>query len=85
MSAANQEELKRAFAKIDKNGDGSITVDELKNYYLPMQEMLGINKEVALQELKGLMRRLDVDESGTITFDGTILFFSIGNFTSFSF
>ena len=70
MAAQSDEQLKKAFDRIDKSRDGIITVEELKNYYLPMQEMIGTNKEVALQELRGLLRRLDIDESGTITFDG---------------
>ena len=72
MSSQSEEQLKKAFDRIDKSGDGKISVDELKNYYLPMQEILGVNKEVALQELRGLLRRLDVDESGTVTFEGKI-------------
>lgn len=71
--ALNEEQLRREFNKIDKNGDGSITVEELENYYIPRIQMLGISPEVARQEIIGLVKRLDVDNSGTIDFEGLFL------------
>ena len=70
MSSLNEEQLRREFRRIDKDDDGSITIDELKKYYLPMQEMLGISPQVAEQEIIGLLKRLDADHSGTISFEG---------------
>lgn len=70
MASTTEEQLRREFRRIDKNDDGSITVEELKNYYIPMQEMLGMSPEVAKQEIIGLLKRLDVDNSGTISFEG---------------
>lgn len=72
MSSTSEEQLLREFRRIDKNGDGSITVEELKNYYIPMQEMLGMSAKVAEQEIIGLVKRLDVDNSGEISFEGNI-------------
>ena len=70
MSSVNEEQLRRDFRRIDKDDDGSVTIDELKKYYLPMQEMLGIAPQVAEQEIIGLLKRLDTDHSGTISFEG---------------
>jgi Ca2+-binding EF-hand superfamily protein len=70
MASLNDEQLKKEFGRIDKNKDGSITVEELKKYYLPMQEMLGIAPQLAEQEINGLVKRLDVDHDGTISFEG---------------
>ena len=70
MSSITEEQLRREFRRIDKNDDGSITIEELKSYYVPMQEMLGVSPEVAKQEIIGLLKRLDVDNSGTISFEG---------------
>lgn len=72
MSALSEEQLRKEFRRVDKDNDGSITVDELRKYYLPMQEMLGVKAEVAEQEIQGLLKRLDSDNSGTISFEGKI-------------
>ena len=70
MSSISEEQLRKEFARLDKDNDGSITVEELRKYYTPMQEMLGIHKDVAEEEIKGMLKRLDGDHSGTISFEG---------------
>lgn len=67
---AADEQLEKEFKRIDKNNDKSITITELKNYYLPMQEMLGIAPQLAEQEIQGLIKRLDTDHNGKISLDG---------------
>lgn len=67
---ATDEQLEKQFKQIDKDHDGSITIEELRKYYLPMQEMLGIAPQLAEQEIVGLMRRLDTDHGGTISLEG---------------
>ncbi|CAF0969716.1 unnamed protein product [Rotaria sp. Silwood1] len=69
MASLNEEQLRKEFRRMDKDGDGSITVDELRQYYKPMQEMLGISPQMVEQEINGLIKRLDVDDSGTISFE----------------
>ncbi|CAF0861533.1 unnamed protein product [Adineta ricciae] len=64
------------FKSINKDNDGSITIEELRKYYLPMQEMLGIRSEVAEQEIQGLVKRLDSDNNGSISFEEFKLFCS---------
>jgi Ca2+-binding EF-hand superfamily protein len=71
--ALSEEQLRKEFRRVDKNNDGSITVEELKKFYLPMQEMLGVKPEVAEKEIQGLLKRLDTDNSGTISFEGRYL------------
>ena len=70
MSSLTDEQLKKEFARVDKDNDGSITIEELRKYYLPMQEMLGMSPQLAEQEIRGLLKRLDADDSGTISFEG---------------
>ena len=70
MSSISEEQLRKEFRRMDKDNDGSVTVEELKKYYLPMQEMLGISPQMAEQEIQGLLKRLDTDNSGTISFEG---------------
>ncbi|CAF1165802.1 unnamed protein product [Rotaria magnacalcarata] len=74
MSSLSDEQLKKEFLRMDKDNDGSITIDELKNYYKPMQEMIGVSPQMAEQEIQGLIKRLDVDNSGTISFEEFKLF-----------
>ncbi|CAF2479423.1 unnamed protein product [Rotaria sp. Silwood2] len=69
MANLSDEQLQKEFRRLDKNDDKSITVAELKQYYVPMQEMLGVPQEIAEQEIQGFMKRLDVDHDGRITFD----------------
>ena len=72
MSSLNEEKLLKEFRRIDKDNDGSITIEELRKYYVPMQEMLGMTSQAAEYELQGLLKRLDTDNSGTISFEGKI-------------
>ncbi|CAF1260454.1 unnamed protein product [Rotaria sordida] len=74
MASLSEEQLRKEFRRMDKNGDGSITVEELRQYYKPMQEMLGVAPELVEQEIQGLIKRLDVDDSGTISFEEFKLF-----------
>ena len=64
------EQLRKEFDRVDKDKSGSITIQELRNYYIPMQEMLGVAPEIVEQEIRGLIKRLDTDNSGTISFEG---------------
>ena len=70
MTTHSDEQLRIEFDKLDKNKDNAITIDELRKYYVPMQEMLGISKQLAEEEIEGLIKRLDTDNDGKITFDG---------------
>ncbi|CAF2525271.1 unnamed protein product [Rotaria sp. Silwood2] len=69
MASLTEEQLRKEFRRMDKDGDGSITVDELRQYYKPIQEMIGTSPEIIEKEIQGLIKRLDVDDSGTISFE----------------
>ncbi|UJR35980.1 hypothetical protein I4U23_028721 [Adineta vaga] len=69
MAALSEEQLRKEFEKLDKSKDGTITVDELRTYYLPMQDMLGISPQLAELEIQGLLKKLDNDHDEKITFD----------------
>lgn len=74
MASLTEEQLRKEFRRVDKDNDGSITIEELRHYYKPMQEMLGISQEAAEQEIQGLIRRLDADDNGTISFEGRFIY-----------
>jgi Ca2+-binding EF-hand superfamily protein len=84
---ASDKELEKEFKRIDRNNDKSITFEELRKYYLPLQEMLGIAPQLAEQEIQGLIERLDTDNDGKISLEGKKFFFifSINNIFSFFF
>ena len=70
MATFTEEQLRKEFRRLDKDNDGSITTDELREYYKPMQEMLGLSSELVEQEIQGLIKCLDTDNDGTISFEG---------------
>lgn len=70
MANLTEEQVEKEFRRLDKDDSKFITFDELRAYYVPMQEMLGISKEIAEQEILGFMRRLDADFNGRISFEG---------------
>ena len=47
----------------------SIIIDELEQYYKPMQAMLSIAPEIAEREIQALIKRLGADNDGTISFE----------------
>jgi Ca2+-binding EF-hand superfamily protein len=70
MSAITEDKIQKEFRRLDKNDDKSITIEELRKYYLPIQEMFGVPPPVAEQEIQGLLQRLDSNNDGKISFDG---------------
>lgn len=58
--AQRLEEIKRTFALFDRDGDGSISADELG----AVLEAMGL--KVTPAELAAMVRTVDLDESGTI-------------------
>ena len=53
--------MKDIFKSLDKNGDGSLTLDELKQ---------GLTDFKNGQEILDLMQAADTDKSGTINYTG---------------
>ena len=60
------EELRATFALFDDNGDGEITAAELGS----VMRSLGLKPSDI--ELQDLMNEIDVDRSGTISFEGMV-------------
>jgi len=57
------EELREAFKIFDKDGDGTISVDEIKSI------MTSRNEKLSDEEIKKLMSKVDTDGSGLLEFD----------------
>ena len=70
MSTISEHQLQKEFQRLDKNDDKVITIEELRKYYLPIQEMHGVPLPVAEKEVQVLLQRLDSNNDGTISFDG---------------
>ena len=55
-----------AFELIDKNKDGQITLDELKNFFLSLKE------NFSDADLQDMINEADIEGNGSITFDGFV-------------
>ncbi|KAK3611439.1 hypothetical protein CHS0354_027164 [Potamilus streckersoni] len=62
-SVAQIEELKEAFRLFDKDGDGSITTDELGTV------MRNLGQFPSEEELKQMLKDIDIDGDGTFSFE----------------
>ncbi|CAO2595090.1 Calmodulin-like protein 5 [Lemmus lemmus] len=55
--------MRAVFSVFDKDGDGHITVDELK------QAMTQLGEEISQEELDGMIREADVDKDGKVDYN----------------
>ncbi len=62
----NIQVYKEAFELIDKNKDGQITLDELKNFFI------GLKENISNADLQDMINEADVEGNGTISFEGFI-------------
>ncbi|XP_062067424.1 calmodulin-like protein 3 [Lepus europaeus] len=62
LSPEQVAEFKQAFSRFDKNGDGTINIEELG----AVMQLLG--KKLSEEELKALIARVDKDGDGAISF-----------------
>ncbi len=72
MSKKEKEELSDIFMALDKNGDGSLTSEELLEGYTKLYG----NVERARAEVKYIMSNADIDNNGTIDYSGTAIMYN---------
>ena len=60
----NLQVYQEAFELLDKNKDGEITLDELKNFFN------GLGEKMTDADLQDMINEADVEGNGSITFDG---------------
>lgn len=67
----SDEELKIAFRVFDKNDQGDIPADELKNIfeYLSKEKLLGITQD----EIREMVKGWDTDGDGDVDYDGEFI------------
>ncbi|KAI7898096.1 uncharacterized protein BX663DRAFT_526204 [Cokeromyces recurvatus] len=63
MSKHEADDLKLCFGKFDKNGDGLISEDELK------EVMKGLGENLSNEEIKDMMKDADANQDGYIDFE----------------
>ena len=63
LSADQRVELTQAFKQFDIDGDGSITVDELRRV------LAALRVDVSEEEVARMMRAADLDGNGTVDLD----------------
>lgn len=66
-SEAMQQELKEAFRLYDREGNGYITTNTLKEI------LAALDDKLSSSDLDGIIAEIDTDGSGTVDFDGTYL------------
>ncbi|KDP43843.1 hypothetical protein JCGZ_20853 [Jatropha curcas] len=59
-----EEDMREAFNVFDRNGDGYITVDELRS----VLASLGLKQGKAVEDCKRMIMRVDVDGDGMVNF-----------------
>lgn len=60
-----EEDMKEAFNVFDQNGDGFITVDELKS----VMASLGLKQGRSAEDCKSMIMKVDVDGDGRVNFN----------------
>ncbi|XP_059630622.1 probable calcium-binding protein CML44 [Cornus florida] len=78
MSPLNSDDLHRIFKKLDRNGDGLVSLEEL-NWLL---ERIGIHVHTSLDELQALVGKTSLDITDFMVFYETIIKENIGESTS---
>ncbi|GMI92952.1 multicopy suppressors of snf4 deficiency in yeast 3 [Hibiscus trionum] len=63
-SKDEEEDMKEAFNVFDRNGDGYISVDELRS----VLESLGLKQGKAMEDCKRMITKVDVDGDGRVNF-----------------
>lgn len=64
---AMQQELKEAFRLYDREGNGYITTNTLKEI------LAALDDKLSNSDLDGIIAEIDADGSGTVDFDGTYM------------
>lgn len=66
---ALQKELKEAFRLYDKEGNGYIPTSSLREI------LAALDDQITPDQMDGMIAEIDTDGSGTVDFDGKIIFF----------
>lgn len=66
MSNKEKQKLRDIFMALDKDGDGTLTHEELVEGYTKLYG----SKERAIAEVTGLMSTVDIDNNGVISYTG---------------
>lgn len=64
------QDLKQLFIKIDKNGNGMLSLDEMIEQ-LTMFKQITNNQNIDKEYLTALFHQMDIDQSGQIDYSGT--------------
>ncbi|CAF1160894.1 unnamed protein product [Rotaria sordida] len=68
MSRLTDQQLEKEFKQMDKNNDKSVTIAELRSYYIPMKERFGVSSKAVEQDVQRYLKRVDTDRNGKISF-----------------
>ncbi|GMI64685.1 CALMODULIN LIKE 7, ROOT HAIR SPECIFIC 1 [Hibiscus trionum] len=77
-SEEEEEDMKKAFNVFDRNGDGYISVDELRS----VLESLGLKQGNAMEDCKRMITKVDVDVDGRVNFMEFKKMMKVGGFSA---
>ncbi len=80
-------DLRKIFLQLDKNGDGTLTLDELtEGIYFKVNLIVGLSKipDFNIKEIQAIMHNIDTDKSGRIDYTGKVSQTKGENFRVFS-
>ncbi|GFP79306.1 calmodulin-like protein 2 [Phtheirospermum japonicum] len=75
-----EDDIREALKVFDRNGDGFITVEELRS----VLSSLGLKQGRTLEDCKQMIVRVDVDGDGMVNFDEFRQMMKCGGFASLS-
>jgi len=70
------EYLKQLFVKIDKNGNGTLSLEEFTNAFSEFQSQIGITKKLTTEEIKKLFLAIDANQNGVIDYSEFVAIFA---------
>ncbi|KAL7551728.1 hypothetical protein ACHAWF_014927 [Thalassiosira exigua] len=69
VSVKDEDRIKEAFGRFDKDGNGEITAEELQNIFTLVGERDGEGKFLSLDQVKSIIRRFDDNEDGVLQYE----------------
>lgn len=69
VSSADEDKIKEAFARFDKDGNGEITAEELQDIFSLVGERDGEGQFLTLDQVKVIIRRFDDNNDGVLQYE----------------
>jgi calcium-dependent protein kinase len=68
--------LRNLFVKIDKNGNGTLSLEEFTNAFGEFQQKIGIKQKLSNEEIEKLFKAIDANNNGVIDYSEFVAIFA---------